>query len=482
MIRIASGGFHTESCTFSPLITREEDFFVLRGNALRRNYDFVSQYEGIDFVPIVRARALPGGPVDKSFYYAIKEEFLSGLKDCGPWDGVFLHMHGAANVVGMDDAEGDWVASAREVVGQDCLIAASYDLHGNVSRTVFENIDLLSAYRTAPHIDWYETIQRTFGLLVNCVRAKTRPLKAFIPIPILLPGEQTSTEWEPAASLYKLLPDIIAQEGVLDATILIGYVWADEPRASASVLAFGLEQNAVNRAATILAQRFWDARHEFHFGAYAAPVDECIRLALESPEQPVIISDSGDNPTAGGAGDVPCVLERLLEHRVPDAVYASIADPAAVVVCQSAGVGTEVELSLGGKLDPINGSPLSLKGRVLSLAEQVPEIYDAGAEPLKNAIAAVQVEGIQVIITARRTVFHRIADYQRLGINPGEHKIIVVKIGYLEPELKQLAAKNLLALSPGAVNQDIESLPFKRIQRPVFPLDRNTVWVAPSLR
>jgi microcystin degradation protein MlrC len=135
-MKIALGGFAIESCTFSPLLTREKDFQVLRGRHLLANYPFTSKYGDVEFVPLVYARALPGGPVEESFYTRVKDEFLQGLRDQGTWDGVFLHMHGAVNVAGMDDAEGDFLAALRQAVGPDCLIAASYDLHGNVSRRV----------------------------------------------------------------------------------------------------------------------------------------------------------------------------------------------------------------------------------------------------------------------------------------------------------------------------------------------------------
>ncbi len=83
---------------------------------------------------------------------------------------------------------------------------------------------------------------------------------------------------------------------------------------------------------------------------------------------------------------------------------------------------------------------------------------------------------MQAIITQRRRPFHYIADFTKLGINPHEHKIVVVKVGYLVPELKAAAAKALLALSPGAVDQAIERLPFQRITRPVYPLDKDMTW------
>ncbi len=152
-------------------------------------------------------------------------------------------------------------------------------------------------------------------------------------------------------------------------------------------------------------------------------------------------------------------------------------DPAAVARCIDKGVGAEVELELGGKLDPVHGRPLTVKGRVLSLHSRP---WRSRHVEVENRIAVVQAGGVQVIVTERRTPFHRCSDFVRLGIEPTAHQMVVVKIGYLVPELKEMAARSLLALSPGAVNQDIVSLPFKRLSRPMYPFDPDMEWKPPA--
>lgn len=474
--RIAIGGIATESCTFSTLPTRLEGFSIARGTNLLPRYPFLSKFEDATFVPILQASGIPGGSVEASAYAEIKAELLEQLQADGPWDGVYLEMHGAMNVLGMDDAEGDWISSVRQVVGPDCLISASYDLHGNVSRRIVDNLDLLTAFRTAPHVDVEETRERAVRLLLHCLRNAIRPHLAFIPVPVVLPGERTSTEWEPGASLYAQIPEIADMPGILDASILVGYVWADEPRATASIIVIGTDAQTVQSQAIRLAQSYWDARRDFEFGVPVGSVDECIQMALTASEPCVFISDSGDNPTAGGVGDVPYFLERLIAAEVPNAVYASIPDPQAVSVCHAAGIGAEVALSLGGKLDPVHGTPLPVKGRVLALETINRAGHFRTAEDQINKQAVLQVGGVKVILTEHRTPFHYIADFRRLGIEPTEHKIVVVKVGYLVPDLKRAAPKALLAFSPGAVDQAITRLPYKRIGRPIYPLDADMSW------
>jgi microcystin degradation protein MlrC len=479
-MKIGIGGLHIESCTFSPLLSGDRDFKILRGSALIESYPFLASDTDVSIVPLLYARALPGGPIEALFYQQIKAEFVQKLVENGPFDGLFLHMHGAVSVEGIEDAEGDFLSSVRSSVGKNCFIAASYDLHGNVSPRVMDCIDFLSAYRTAPHVDWSETLERVYSCLVKCLRQGIRPYKSLITVPVLFSGEKSSTEWEPAASLYQTIPNVITGEEVMDASILIGYVWADEPRSSASVVAFGMDPEKVQTAASRLAQQFWDARSRFQFGVIADDVDRCIQIAAQSIERPTIISDSGDNPTAGGAGDSPFVLERLLALGVSDAVFASIADHNAVQECEAIGVGGALTLSLGGKLDPVHASPLVVNAQVKSL-HIIPWTLSRINDPnLRNHIAVVDVQGITVILTERRTPFHRIQDFTDLGIDPYQAKIIVVKIGYLEPELRKLAAKALLALSPGAVDQTMDSARYHKLTRPLYPFDDHFQWSPPA--
>jgi microcystin degradation protein MlrC len=460
-MRVAIGGIASESCSFSPLPTRREDFQILEGDALLAQYPFLAAYDDVTFVPLYRARAMPGGPVDAGAYEAFRQAFLGQLCAEGPWDGVYLDMHGALYVQGMEDAEGDWLAAVREVAGPDCLLAASYDLHGNVSERVASHLDLLTAYRTAPHVDGLDTRQRACDLLVDCLRRSIRPHLAFVPLPLLLTGERTTTTSEPGASLYGQIPVVVAREGVMDASILVGYAWADEPRSGASVVALGTDRAAVQLGAVDLARAFWERRHGFQFAVPTGSVDECIAMALQATEHPVFISDAGDNVTGGGVGDVPYVLSRLLAYQVQGATYASIADAAAVARCVEAGVGARVHLSLGGKLDPLHGTPLQVEGRVIALATPEPD----------NVQAAVQVGGVVAVITAQRTAFTTVAQFEALDVDLLAYDIVVVKLGYLFPELQRAARGSVLAFSPGAIDPLVERLPYRHVRRPIYPLD-----------
>ena len=318
-MRIAVGGIHIECSTYNPVLTRTEDFAVLRGTELAAApyFGFLGDYPAT-WVPTIHARAVPGGPISRFTYEALKAEFLDGLRAAPPLDGLYLAMHGAMFVEGMEDAEGDWISAARGVVGPDCIVAASYDLHGNVTQRILDCLDIYSTYRTAPHIDVEATMRRSVSMLTRALASGEIPHIVWAPIPVVLPGERTSTVDEPARGLYARLPSTDAQPGIWDASLMVGYVWADEPRATAAAVMTGTDHAALVREAEALAQAYWDAREDFVFGVEAVSLDDGVRRAIVSATHPVVVAESGDNPTGGGVGDRSALVAHLEQQRGGD--------------------------------------------------------------------------------------------------------------------------------------------------------------------
>jgi len=463
-MKIAVGGIHTECSTYSPVLMAVEDFRVLRGSdLLGAEYFNFLKADGVEHLPLLHARAVPGGPVSRVAYDAFKTEFLDLLKAALPIDGLYLAMHGAMNVEGMDDAEGDWIAAARAVVGPDVVVAASYDLHGNVSQKIIDQLDIFAGYRTAPHIDVRETMVRAWSMLVDALKTGQRPGVAWAPVPVLWPGERTSTEDEPAKALYGVLPEFDLRDGVLDANLMVGYVWADEPRATACAVVTASDKPAAAKATEEIALSYWDAREDFRFGPVTGLLDDMLNIAENAQTRPVILADSADNPTGGGVGDRADVLNALIARGFDGALIAGITDRPAVEACFAVGKGATLSLSIGGSLDT-SSLPATVEAEVLTLADN-----SVAAE--RQAVVAIG--GITVVLAARRRPYHNIADFTLLGLDPAVVRLLVVKSGYLSPELAPIANPNLMALTQGVVNQDIEGLVSNRRARPAFPFDRD---------
>lgn len=466
-MRIAVAGLHTECSTYNPVLAREADFRVLRGPAMLRDayFDFLTHFPA-EFITILHARAIAGGPVERGIYETWKAEILNGIKAALPLDGVYLAMHGAMFVEGMFDAEGDFIGAVRDVVGPDVLIAASYDLHGNVSQAIVDSLDIFSTYRTAPHIDVPDTMRRAVTMLVRALRSGQRPVVAWAPVPVLLPGERTSTQDEPARSFYTQLQAVEDPTGIWDASFQVGYVWADEPRATACAVITGTDRAAMTEAARHLAQDYWNIRDQFVFGTKTGSIEDCVNWAMTAGTSPAVLAESGDNPTGGGVGDRAEVLAELIARDAQGVVFAGIADRPATDAAYAAGVGKTVTLSIGATLD-LSSRPVFAEAEVVFLLE---------TDEARLREAVVRIGGIDLVLTARRRPFHNIPDFTRLGLDPRTARIVVVKSGYLSPDLGPIANPSLMALSPGVVDQFVERLERKHKSVPQYPFDKDFAW------
>ena len=181
-----------------------------------------------------------------------------------------------------------------------------------------------------------------------------------------------------------------------------------------------------------------------------------------------MISDMGDNPTAGGAGDVTWTLQQLLARpefksdKGPSLIYASIPGPEFVEKALELGVGEKIKAMAGAAVDDRFAGPLELEGTIEAI-----KAGDVNAE----VEVVVKIGSVRVIVTKKRKPYHYLSDFTNLGLNPKETDIIVVKIGYLVPELYDMRGDWVMALTPGGVDQDLNRLGYKRIKRPMFPLD-----------
>lgn len=469
--RIAIAGIAIESSTFSPAVSNEEAFRARTGDAVFTYYPFFEADSGMInravWLPTLRGHAMPGGIVTREAYESLVTKTLEMLKNSLPLDGLFYDIHGAMSVQGLDDPEGDFLVRIREVIGNDVLVSTSMDLHGSVSPRLAQNSDLITCYRLAPHEDAIESKKRAVSNLLNRLESgKGKPAyKAWIPVPILLPGEKTSTRIEPGKSLYEAIPGVLDGNNVIDAAIWMSYPWADEPRNHGVVMAYGDNKEAVTEAAEKLARNFWDVRNDFEFVAPTTYLDAALEIALASDKKPFIISDMGDNPTAGGAGDVTWTLHELFKHTAlqnsgKTLIYASIPGEEFVKKAMEAGVGAMVEGTAGADVDNRFAPPVKLNGKITAL--KIDSL---------NSEVVVKCGNMHVIVTEKRNAFHYEKQFTELGLNPRETDILVVKIGYLVPELYDMRANWLMALTPGGVDQDLLRLPYKRVPRPIFPLD-----------
>lgn len=463
-MRIAVGGLHTECSTYTDVLQKTEDFKVLRGDDLMIS-DFFSflPRSSATIVPLLHARSTPGGAVSRTTYDQFKTEFLMKLELAlgeAPIDGLYLAMHGAVHVDGMDDAEGDWIEAARKCVGPNYPISVSFDLHGNLSQRIIDQIDLFTAFRHAPHIDTLETMERALNNLIKVIETGERPFVGWVPIPVLLPGERTSTIDEPAKSLYGQLGEIDKVDGITDASLMVGYVWADVQRANAAAVITGTNRSNMKSEVEKLAQSYFDARNDFKFGPTTGTLEEMMSIAQNCETAPVVLTDSGDNPGGGGVGDRACVLKYCTDNSIRDALIIGIADAPAVQQCFELGEGVFTDIWLGATLDPTRSRPWHGHVRIEKLATD---------NKRGNKVALLNCNGLRLIISDRRYTFHDPENVEPLGVDLAKERLVVIKCGYISAGMAAIANPNLMALTDGAVNQDITTLENQNRPNPTFP-------------
>jgi microcystin degradation protein MlrC len=419
--------------------------------------------------------------VDGELFDSYVAEIVEDLRANGPFDGLYLDMHGAMNVLGRENAEEVFLRAVREVVGDEPVISLSMDPHGNFSRELAELVDLAACHRHAPHIDTWQTRERAVTNLVATIESGKRPLKAWVRVPVLLPGERTSTVVEPAKTVFGGLIPLIERTKVLDANLWVGFAWADEPRNAAAVLVTGFDAEAISAAAEEIAGWYWDAREGFvivvdHFGSW----DDGLDFALASDLSPVFISDSGDNVTAGGTGDVTFALARTLERDDVEAsgrsiLFAGMIDPKAVDAAAAAGVGAVLDGPIGAGLDTRYGDPVIGPWTVVELIDGYVEGEGVQGAALTNGKVHVTVQRIPAVFA--RGDDPAWAKRKKPGLawwhRAPEFDIVVVKNGYLFPGQAALAATAYMAITPGGTDLDFDRLEFNRLARPIFPLDRD---------
>jgi microcystin degradation protein MlrC len=298
-----------------------------------------------------------------------------------------------------------------------------------------------------------------------------------VAVPVLLSGEWTSTRVEPAKSLYAMVPEVEAMQGVIDAGIWIGYVWGDERRNQGVVMVYGDGKEDVEKGAKMLAQKFWDVRHEFSLEAPGYDLETCINLALASDKKPFFISDMGDNPGGGGSGEVTWTLARVLkrpEFQSPNGkslLYCSIPGSEMVEAARKAGVGGHAEAFVGAMTDNSYEPPIWLSGTVVYVSPAPEQSQTAGNQSPQGRmganIAIIKTGSIYVVVGTSSPT----PNLTDTGIDPGKMDIVMVKQGYLVPQWYNLQADWVMAQTRGSVDQDFKSLPYKRLIRPVFPLD-----------
>lgn len=484
MKRVLVGGMSHESNSFNPIIACEKDFSVIRGNDLfnvtnrRNSFSGVVntlQDAGYEIVPILTAGGVPNGEVDKEFYLKTKAEFIERAKAAqaeAPIDAICLALHGSMRIKDFGEAEGPLMKDLREIF-PDIPLFSALDPHTTMTQMMYDNSDGLVSYKCSPHTDAYETGVHAAKLTITALEKGIKVKSAWVKVPLIVAGEQSSTNVEPAKGLREELIRTEQQEGILAASYLMCFPWSDNPDNSVGVYVVAEDQELADKEAIRLAQLMWDTRKDFCFltenYSEKETLDIVFRDLANGQETPVYISDSGDNPTAGSSGDCTGFLRLLIEDPRTDqlrnpVVFGGIYDPNATLACKGK-VGQELTLTFGAYFDNVTTQPITATGTVMSYIEQW------GKSSVKTDLALFRTGGVDIVLASEHVGYTTPEIFRDLGRNPAEADIVVCKLGYLTAAQAEVAKRSILALSKGSANEDLTSVNFTKLTRPIFPLD-----------
>ncbi|MFA6776089.1 MAG: M81 family metallopeptidase [Sphaerochaetaceae bacterium] len=478
--RVLVGGLHHESDTFNPIVTGKDDIWVLRGETLLSHHgeDALSGEidtlvkAGYEVIPTLVARAVPNGEWDEAYYLGLKNEILEDIKNAGHIDAFCLSLHGSMRVKGIGASEGDLLEAIRRL-RPEIPIIASLDMHATITSRMVQNADGFVGYKTAPHVDEFETGAHAARIVVDMLDHGVKPVMSAVHVPFIVAGEQSETSVEPMKSLMTRLREIEKHPGILAASILLGFPWADtEENGVTALIVADNDKHLADTTSMELANEFWKTRKVFGFyNETRMPKDainETVQL-LDKGISPVVLSDSGDNPTAGSSQDVTSFLSLLLEdgrlcHLEPQLCYQGFYDPKICALSKEAGIGSMVRSNLGAKFDQVKSSPIPINAKVKAFVKAWPQANGSD-------LALLDIDGIDVVVTNKHVGCYDPAMMRALGVKPEACKVIIVKLGYLEPEIRAIARHSMMVLTTGSSDELFSRLPYRKMKRPVYPLD-----------
>jgi microcystin degradation protein MlrC len=426
----------------------------------------VAEAEGHEVVPLAWGIAMPSAPVTRNAFDTIAGWIVEDAAAAMPLDGLCLDLHGAMMVEGAPDGEGELLGRLRARLGPDLPIAASLDLHANVTREMVERADVLTAYRTYPHVDMKETGARAMRLLLARI-AHGRPwARRHRPIDFLVPLSAQCTLAHPMQELYEAIPLLAEQTGVADLSLSLGFPYCDFPGCGPCVTAYAVREAAAEAAAARLYDMVVARRAEMVQRLWAP--EEAVRHAKRQASlagPPIVLADTQDNPGGGGHGDTTGLLRALVEGGAAGAVIGVLNDAETAAAAHAAGEGGTIEVALGGRSD---NAPFRGRFAVQRLGDgrfTCTGPMTRGNRADLGPCALLETEAVHVLVASRKMQAYDQAMFRHLGIEPATVPIIALKSSvHFRADFQPIAKEILIVAAPGPVVADPSALPFRNLR------------------
>jgi len=488
-MRLVIAQMKHETNTFSPVPTDLRRFArgrstPLEGEAIRAAFRgtgtaigaFIELAEkaGAEMVLPVAGDASPSGPVQTEAYEWMVGRILDAV--AAGCDAVLLDLHGAMVTQAHDDGEGELLRRVRKLA-PNIPIGTALDMHTNLFPGMYENATALAGYQTYPHVDMYETGLRAGRPILALLEGKAKPVMVCGHRPMLPHVMRQSSLDAPNLGIQRRAQEM-ERQGALAATFFVGFPHADIPWAgSSAVVVTDGDAAKAQQYCDELLDMAWNARADFVY--QIEPLQASLARAQQMQGGPIVLLDHYDNCASGGTMDTMTVLGAILDAGLPDVAAFAICDPQCVEQMKAAGVGANVTLALGGKLEMpalgLNGQPRQVSGRVKTLVdgEYRNEGPMARGAPGDMGLSAVLDTGkVEIAVISRHTEPYDIAPFRLLGIDPAKKRYLMLKSRvHWRAGLGPLAKATVECAGTGVCTSDYAQLDFRRVRRPIYPLD-----------
>ena len=477
--------YHQESNTFNPIVSPLSKFTAALGcegeRIFKARMSTRSNVHGAvdaivaaggEVVPTVFLTAGSGGRMSDGVYELACERLRHYVAEAGEFDAIFCDLHGATCTETRDDACGDFLEFVRELVG-DRVIAASFDLHANITEKVLTYADVVCGYQSYPHVDHYETGYRAAALGMKKL-AGEKFHTATVHVPMLIPPAGYTTMEEPFKSIIARGKEMVSEGKLLDFTTFAVQPWLDLPEIASTAVAIAEDEQVAKACAEELAAMLFAARDQSQPEMYS--VDEIIDIAEANQEdKPVILCESADSPNGGAVGDSPVVALRLLERGSKLHTGMFIRDPAAVKKAFEIGVGGEGEFTVGAALTPDMPGPVKAVGKVRSLhdgyfTQEGPA--NRGAVGCAGLSAVVSFGNIDILLCETPCKTGDPQLFRHFGIEPSLCDLIVVKANTsFRVPYSKISNLIYVADTPGAGASNLKQFKWKHLPKGIYPID-----------
>lgn len=479
-MKVLVGQFITESNSGIPYKNDITAFDIAFGDEAIEKMQIkeVFEDEGITIIPSLYANAGASGVIKENAFTYIESCITDTVREhLEEIDGIYLMLHGASEVENIGSGDHHILKSIREIVGAYLPIAIACDPHGNLTKEYVEGATIIRSYRESPHIDQEETWKKVAGMLCELMKHRQAIHPVYRKLPLILGGEQSVSSDEPVRTINQYLDHLEEDPRILSCSWHVGYIRHDCEEAGCGIVVIPStkeDQEYANKIADELASFVWDKRHEFHYTGLTAQPEEALQMVLDTKEKPAVLTDSGDNMTSGATGWNTYVLRQVLavESLSKSFLFAPICDAKAFRILNKCEVGEEKEITLGVGYDE-ESKPVPLTV-VIKQHGDICDFINGKADKITGncVIVSVKDKPIDIVISNNSSSITNRYQMEHLGIAWESYDITVLKIGYIFPDFKEKAGFYVMSLTNGATPQNTASIPFKRIMRPMFPIDQ----------